>query len=95
MCGAQRNRRVLVLREVVIRQHDDARLQLRRRQCAHHAEPGALLQVQVQDDHIHRIALDGSQRTRFGVRGSDQFDFRNLSDGLDQPFRQHFRILDE
>ena len=66
-----------------------------RRERAHHAEARALLQVQIEDDHVDRIALHGRERRRLGISGADQLDFRDLPDCLRQTLREDLGVFHE
>ena len=92
---AERDRRILVFGQIVVGEHDDPRFLLRARQRAHHAEARTLLQMQIEDDHVDRIALDGGQRRRLTVRRSDQFHIGYLPDRLGQSLGQNLRVLDQ
>jgi hypothetical protein len=95
MRRAECNGGVFVFRQIIVREDDDSRLLLRGRQRAHDAESRPLLQMQVQDDHVDRVALDRRQRRRFGVCCSDQLDIGDLANRLRLAFGQDFRVLDQ
>ncbi len=89
MRGAERDSGVLVFRQIVVRQNDDARLLLRGGERAHDSEAGALLEMQVENDHIDRVALDSRECRHLAIRGADQFNIGDLPNGLGQAFSQY------
>jgi hypothetical protein len=95
ICRAKGKGGALIFRQVIVRQYDDLRPELRGCQRSHHAETGALPQMQVQNDHVYRYARDEGNRRGFCFRSSDQVNVRDLIDGFSQPFGQYFRVLNE
>ena len=95
MRGTEGDGRILVFGQVVVRQDDDSRLQLSRGQRAHDAEARALLQMQIENDDIDRIALGGGDSRSFGVRGSDQLHLRDLANSFSQSLRQYLGVFDQ
>jgi hypothetical protein len=84
-----------VLRQIVVSEHDDDGLaNLIVRDCAQHPKSGALPQMQVQQHHIHRLALQYGNGICFAIDRSGQLHAWHTQQSLAQPFSQNARILD-
>jgi hypothetical protein len=78
MGGAEGKRRFFIFRQIVVGQHDDLRPPLRARQRSHHTESRPLLQMQIQNDHVHRFAPDVLDRRGFRIGDTDQVNIVDL-----------------
>ena len=62
---------------------------------AQHAEARALAQVQIEQQHVDRVALQRRNRVGLAVHGARQLHPGHAQQRLAQPLGQHPRILDQ